>query len=159
MKAFLFLVLMALPLLAQSKNDFTHLKQYGGEYYSDQVLDDAKVNPLLKKMMGKEYQHLRDNLSVTGAVDVIAGAIVIQGNADHKGGEEMAIVDINPYTTVIRAAIFSKGTITVYCSKENDEYFKSSDYFSLPISIKDWIAVVSTNLDYRMNKPKNVTLK
>lgn len=159
MKALFFSLFITSLVFAQAKNDFTHLKQYGGDYYSDQVLNDTKVNPLLKKMMGKEYQHLRDNLSVTGAVDVIAGAIVIQGNADHKGGEEMAIIDINLYSTVIRAAIFSKNKITVYCSKESDEYFKSNDYFSLPVSIKDWIAVVNTNLEYRMNQPKNVIMK
>jgi len=159
MKSLILLILIVPVLSAQTNNDFTHLKQYGGDYYSDQVLNDSKVNPILKKMMGKEYQHLRDNLSVTGAVDVISGAIVIQGNADHKGGEEMAIIDINPFTTVIRTAIFSKGKITVYCSKESDEYFKSTDYFSLPVSIKDWIAVVITNLEYRMNKPSNVLLK
>lgn len=78
MKTFLLFVLFASTILAQTKNDFSHLKQYGGDYYSDQVLDDAKVNPILKKMMGKEYKHLRDNLSVTGAVDVISGDLVIQ---------------------------------------------------------------------------------
>ena len=159
MKMFLFFALLVSAMFAQTKNDLSHLKQYGGEYYSEQVLEDAKVNPVLKKMMGKEYKHLRDNLNVTGAVDIIAGAIVIQGNADQNGGEEMAILDINIYSTVIRAAIYSKGKITIYSSKASDEYFKSTDYSSIPISIKDWIAVVSTNLEYRFKKPVYVTLK
>jgi len=159
MKTFLFIILAALSVFAQNKNDWSHLKQYGGEYYSDQVLDDAKVNPVLKKMMGKEYKHLRDNLSVTGAVDVISGDIVIQGNADHMGGEEMAILDINLYTSVIRTAILSKGKITIYCSKPNDEYFKSTDFDSLPYSIKTWVAVVNYGLENMLKKPTNVTMK
>jgi len=159
MKTFLLFVMLASSIFAQTKNDFSHLKQYGGDYYSDQVLDDAKVNPILKKMMGKEYQHLRDNLSVTGAVDVISGDLVIQGNADHQGGIEMAIFDISLYSGIIRTAILSNGKITIYCSQENDEYFKSTDYDSLPYSIKTWVAVVNYGLEKMLQKPGNVVMK
>jgi len=159
MTTFMLFIMLASSIFAQSKNDFSHLKQYGGDYYSDQVLDDAKLNPILKKMMGKEYKHLRDNLSVTGAVDVISGDLVIQGNADHKGGEEMAIFDINLPSGIMRAAILSKGKITIYCSKENDEYFKSTDFDSLPYSIKTWVAVVNYGLEKMLQKPGNVVMK
>lgn len=159
MKAILFFIFMICSTFAQTKDDFSHLKQFGGDYYSDQVLDDAKVNPILKKMMGKEYKHLRENLSVTGAVDVISGDLVIQGNADHKGGEEMGIFVLNLYSGLIRTAILSNGKITIYCSKASDEYFKSTDFDSLPYSIKTWVAVVNYGLDKMLQKPANVTMK
>ena len=110
-------------------------------------------------MMGKEYKHLRYNLNVTGVVDVIIGAIVIRGNADHKGGEEMAISGINIYSAVILAAIYSKGKITIYISKVSDEYFISTNYSSIPISIEDWIALITIDLRCRymliLSKPLN----
>lgn len=135
---------------AQSIKGFDHLKKYVGEYSSEKVLMDKKVNPILKKMMGKEYKHLINNLSVTGPVDLIAGSIVISGNAPHSGGYDMGILDINLYTGKIHAAIYLAGIITIFSSEDTKKY----EY--LPISIKDWIAVVNRSLKDRSEKPQNV---
>lgn len=136
--------------IAQMNNTYIDLKKYAGEYASEKVITDKKVNPTLRKMMGKEYKHLIQNLSVTGPVDLIAGSIVISGNAPHSGGYDMGILDINLYTGKINAAIYLAGVITIYSSNDNRKY----EY--LPISIKDWIAVVNRSLKDRSEKPGNV---
>ncbi len=145
---------------AQTSKDYSYLKKYAGEYSSEKILGDKIIKPLLIKMMGKDYDHLTTNLLVTGPVDLISGSIVIDGNAPHMGGEEMAILDINLSTKVIRAAIFSKNKIIIYSDKEKyDGIIDKNNYEHLPTSLLDWIVVVNTKLTYRMNKPQNVIIK
>ena len=111
-------------------------------------------------MMGKDYEHLNTNLMVTGPVDLISGSIVIEGNAPHQGGDEMAILDINLYTGIIRTAIYSRNKIIIYSDQEEySNFIDKNKYEHLPISILDWIAVVNTKLAYRINKPQNVIIK
>ncbi len=162
MKKFMLIIFLLLitSSYAQRIEEFKYLKKYAGEYSSDEILNDKKIQPIIKKMMGKDYEHLIRNLSVTGKVDLISGSIVIGGNAPHRGGEEMAILDINLYTGIIRAAIFTQKKIFIYSDKEKyDKFIDKNKYEHLPISIKDWIAVVNKNLSSRSNKPQNVIIK
>lgn len=145
---------------AQHVKEFTYLKKYAGEYSADKVLNDKRIRPILIKMMGKDYEHLNTNLMVTGPVDLISGSIVIEGNAPHQGGEEMAILDINLYTGIIRTAIYSHNKIIIFSDQEKySKFIDKNKYEHLPISILDWIAVVNTKLAYRINKPQNVIIK
>ena len=92
------LIMLSTTLFAQAQNDFSYFKPYAGDYKSYDVLEDKKLKPILKKILGKEYQHFVSNLDVIGSVDLISGGIVLEGNASHGGGEEMAKLDVNLYT-------------------------------------------------------------
>jgi hypothetical protein len=145
-------VVLSTTLFAQTQNDFLHFKSYD-------ILEDKKLKPILKKILGKEYQHFVSNLDIIGSVDLISGGICLEGNASHKGGEEMAKLDVNLYTGIVTAAILSKGKIDVYTDRKDYKKHDQENYMNLPISIKDWIAVLSTDLKYRFDKPKNLIFK
>lgn len=153
------LIMLLTTLFAQAQNDFSHFKSYAGDYKSYDVLEDKKLKPILKKILGKEYQHFVSNLDVIGSVDLISGGIVLQGNAEHAGGEEMALLDVNLYTGIVTAAILSKGKIDVYTDRKDYKKQDKDNYMNLPISIKDWVALIATNLKYRFDKPSNLTFK
>ena len=159
MRASILFVFLAVTISAQVQNDFSHFKVYVGDYKSYEVLEDKKLKPILKKILGKEYQHFISNLDVIGSVDLISGGIVLEGNASHGGGEEMAKLDVNLYNGVVTAAILSKGKIEVYTDRKDYKKQNPDNYMSLPISIKDWIALIVTELKYRFDKPANLTFK
>jgi hypothetical protein len=159
MRVVIFLVFLAVTTSAQVQNDFSHFKIFAGDYKSYEVLEDKKLKPILKKILGKEYQHFISNLDVIGSVDLISGGIVLEGNASHGGGEEMAKLDVNLYSGVVTAAILSKGKIDVYTDRKDYKKQNPDNYMSLPISIKDWIALIVTELKYRFDKPANLTFK
>jgi hypothetical protein len=159
MKAAILFVFLTVTITAQIQNDFSHFKVFAGDYKSYDVLEDKKLKPILKKILGKEYQQFINNLDVIGAVDLISGGIVLEGNASHGGGEEMAKLDVNLYSGVVTAAILSKGKIDVYTDRKDYKKQNPDNYMSLPISIKDWIALIVTELKYRFDKPANLTFK
>ena len=159
MRAAILFVFLAVTISAQVQNDFSHFKVFAGDYKSYEVLEDKKLKPILKKILGKEYQHFISNLDVIGSVDLISGGIVLEGNASHGGGEEMAKLDVNLYNGVVTAAILSKGKIDVYSDRKDYKKQNPDNYMSLPISIKDWIALIVTELKYRFDKPANLTFK
>lgn len=159
MKILAAVVLFSIMIGAQVQNDFNRFKPYAGDYKSNEILEDKTLKPILKKILGKEYNHFISNLDVIGSVDLISGGIVLEGNAPHNGGEEMAKLDINLYSGIVTAAIFSKGKIDVYTDRKDYKKQDANNYMSLPISIKDWIAVLSTELKYRFDKPQNLSFK
>ena len=123
------------------------LLPYAGTYLTDQLLGEPEVTAGLQQLLGKEVDHLRSNISVTGAVDLIACHLVISGNAEHEGGSEQGIVAINVMSGTISAALTTGGRIDVYVDGDS--------YYAVPISIRDWLAVVSTELRYRFDLPAN----
>ncbi|HCY76833.1 MAG TPA: hypothetical protein DHV28_13005 [Ignavibacteriales bacterium] len=159
MKILALFVFLSAMISAQVQNDFSHFKAFAGDYKSHEVLEDKTLKPILKKILGKEYNHFITNLDVIGSVDLISGGIVLEGNAPHNGGEEMAKLDVNLYNGVVTAAIFSKGKIDVYTDRKDYKKQDPNNYMSLPISIKDWIALIVTELKYRFDKPTNLTFK
>lgn len=159
MKTLALFVFLSVMISAQVQNDFSRFKAYAGDYKSNEILEDKTLKPILKKILGKEYNHFITNLDVIGSVDLISGGIVLEGNASHNGGEEMAKLDINLYGGIVTAAIFSKGKIDIYTDRKDYKKQDPNNYMSLPISIKDWIAVLSTQLKYRFDKPSNLSFK
>lgn len=124
-----------------------HLLPYAGTYQTDQLFADPAVAAALQRLLGPAVDHLRRNVSVTGTVDLVACNLVISGNAEHQGGLEQGIVAINLVTGAPAAAIQTQGRIEVYV--------EGTDYFAVPLSIRDWLAVVSTELRYRFELPAN----
>jgi len=52
---------------------------------------------------------LRRSLVVRGPVDPVSCHLVLEGNADHRGGSENAILDVNLHSGAVTAAILSGG--------------------------------------------------
>jgi hypothetical protein len=126
------------------------LKKYIGNPDTDALLKEPAVRARLESMLGTQLSRLMHNLSVRGDVELIGGALALRGNADHRGGEEEAIVCISDFGPVplVEAAIFSKGRVTVFA--------KAPQYDYLMLCVKDWITQVNSGHRDRMTQPKNV---
>lgn len=133
------------------------LMPYAGTYRSRQLLDEPKVSSALSQLLGAEVAHLKNNLNVTGPVDLISCNLVISGNAPHRGGEEEAIVAISLYSARVTAAISSKGHINIYA--DTGKTLPGMAYEeAVPLAIKDWLAVIYTRDYFRFHPPANARL-
>jgi hypothetical protein len=155
------IILVSSFVQGQVNNKFSYLKSYAGEDAVEKILTDKTLNPILKKIMGKEYRHLINNLFVAG-IDLIERSIVIEGNAQHQGTSECALLDINLDRGTVTAAILSNGSIHIYSDIAKTQKNTDPNHFyeyNVPTSIKDWVAVINTNFDFRSMRPKNVIIK
>lgn len=123
---------------------------YAGSYDTFAVLNDAEVHASIESLLGGESEHLLANLSTRGQADLIACYLVMEGNADHKGGEENGLLVIDIATGEVAAGILSAGKISIYTTAD--------DYPSLPLPLKDWIAVVKSDFKFRFDPPDNFEL-
>ena len=128
------------------------ITKWAGNYDTDAFLRLPAVRKDLQKLLGPELEHLMHNLDVRGAVDLSSETLSVNGNAPHQGTEEEAIVCVTvlPLTTIVEAAILSKGAVTVYTRAEKYEYAS--------ICIKDWITLANSRHADRFQQPANVRM-
>jgi hypothetical protein len=126
------------------------IAKWAGSYNAEGLLKEPAIHGELHKLLEVELDHLLRNLNVRGGVDLSSETLSVSGNAPHQGTEEEAIVCITvlPSNTIIEAAIFSKGAITVYS--------REKQYENASICIKDWITQVNSGHKDRFVKPANV---
>ncbi|MEO8079162.1 MAG: hypothetical protein ABI641_01440, partial [Caldimonas sp.] len=86
------------------------LARYGGSYDADALLKEPAVRTELARLLGGELKHLQRNLSVAGGIGIVGGVLSYDGNADHQGGQEEAVVCVAPPGSLVEAAILSRRT-------------------------------------------------
>lgn len=128
-----------------------HLLAYAGTYDQGAVLGDPAVSASLDGLLGPEREHLQETLAVSGSIDLVACHLVISGNAEHQGGERMGIVAVSLVTGGVSAALRSGPEIVVYSA--------AGEVLDLPLAIRDWMAVVATELRYRFSLPPGARLQ
>jgi hypothetical protein len=135
------------PAQANCEGKWARLSAYAGSYDTDAVLDDSDVKAAISKMLGTEAEHFLANLSVRGTADLIGCNLVIEGNADHAGGEEHALLVVELASGTVTAGMLTAGRFKIYTS--------GVDYSAVPIVLKDWMAVVSSGFNFRFDAPAN----
>jgi hypothetical protein len=83
------------------------LMHYAGNYSSgtpDPLDKNPAVQDWLRHLPASVRVHLKRNLDVRGPVNLVDCHLVLSGNADHMGGEENAILDVNLYSGAISSA-------------------------------------------------------
>ncbi|MDE2148772.1 MAG: hypothetical protein KGJ55_02820 [Gammaproteobacteria bacterium] len=126
------------------------LQVYAGGYDGRKLLAEPAVAVPLTKLLGPALRQLQKTLDVAGPVDLVGCNLVVAGNAQMKGGEEDAIVDINLYSGAVAAGIQSGRRIRIYAA--------DADYSHLPIAVRDWAVVAATGFRYRARPPANTLL-
>jgi hypothetical protein len=126
---------------------WSRLLPYAGTYLTDQFLAEADLARALDGLLGPELEHLRANISVTGSIDLVGCSLVVSGNADHMGGLEDGILAVNLSAGTVGAAIHTEDRFDIYVD--------STDPYAVPISIRDWLAVVAVEYRYRFELPPN----
>jgi hypothetical protein len=153
MRILLFLVVAACATgtpVSTPVDSATYYQRYVASYDLKALLDEPLVAAELKDLLGPKLDYLLLNLNVTGSIGVVAGALTASGNAPHRGGEEEAVLCFNPERRVVEAAIYSRGSITVYA--------REARYPNLTLCIKDWITDVNAAHAARLRQPGNVRL-
>jgi hypothetical protein len=133
---------------SQAQDKPPPLRRYVGSPDYSALLKDPVVQPKLQAVVGKQLAALMRNISVSGGVDLVAGALAINGIAPHKGGEEEGVICVSEYDGTVQAAILSKGRITVFA--------KEPSWDGLMLCVKDWITQANSGHRDRMTQPKNV---
>ncbi|MGA7799293.1 MAG: hypothetical protein WCC36_00645 [Gammaproteobacteria bacterium] len=132
------------------------LIHYAGSVTGDfpTALDgDPAVQARLQRLSPAVQAHLKRNLDVRGPVDLVSCHLVISGNADHMGGEENAILDVNLYSGAVTAAILSHGHITVYLDK--DPTAGPVYDAAVPPAVRRWAAMAATDFHGIGRPPPN----
>jgi hypothetical protein len=116
---------------------------------SDGLLKEPAVRTELQRVVGNQLPKLMQNINVRGSIAFDGGSLGISGNAPHKGTEEEGVVCVNPFgPSLVEAAIFSKGKVTVFTTAEKYEY--------VTLCVKDWITQANSGHRDRFSQPKNV---
>jgi hypothetical protein len=126
------------------------LRRFAGSDDTDALLREPGVRAELAALLGDELEHFLHNLNVRGSVDVISGDLSLDGNAPHGGTEEEAVLCISIYDRSVRAAMLSKGVITIYSRRPG--------YDAQTLCIKDWITQANSKHVDRFTQPANVRL-
>jgi hypothetical protein len=136
---------------AQAKALLAKYTAYPGREDSDGLLKEPAVRAELQRVVGNQLPKLMQNINVRGTIAYDGGSLVISGNAPHKGGEEEGVICVNPHSpSLVEAAIFSRGKITVFATAEKYEY--------LTLCVKDWITQANSGHRDRTTQPKNVSV-
>lgn len=141
---------MALPATAAEDPGMKLVRKYVAGWDIDALLKEPTVAAGLSKIPAPVRTKLRANLNVTSGIEYVGGHLRVEGNAPHAGGEEAAVLCVDPYGNKVQVGIYSKGTIQVYTTETRYDY--------LTTCVRDWIAVAHTKFAIRQTKPASVQL-
>lgn len=108
------------------------LKRFPATYDYDEVLNDELVQKPLRELLGSEYVHLKDNLSVLRTpIDVVSGALALYGVRNDVAIREDAVLCISFHPLQVHVGIYSHYAMTIYSH--------TAIYEHLPRCIHQWV--------------------
>lgn len=130
----------------------TMIAKYVATWDVDALLAEPAVRRELDALLGADLQQLQRNLDVNGGVEYVGGALMVMGNAPHRGTEDEAIVCVQPWGAAprVHAGVYSAGDISIYTREQQYEHTTTC--------IKDWVTLVNSRHVDRLTKPANVRL-
>jgi hypothetical protein len=151
------LILLALPGAASAAcvGEYAPLAKYAGGEPS-KFLDSPPVKARLKALLGSAEARFKEDLEVSGPVDLIGCELVLNGNAAHQGGERNAVVSFGLYNGKTTAGIYEKGRVTILT--EDRTATTPYHYDHLPAHVRDWVLVASGGFRSRVLPPANVVV-
>jgi hypothetical protein len=128
------IAVLAVTVNAWAAGRYDYLKNYINQYPDDQFFNLPEIQRPLKKLLGGEVKHFRQNMGVVVPMDFIQGNLVATGCQAHNCNYENAVLTINTANGKIAVGILSNcQDITIY-SQETD------NAFYLPGRVKKWIS-------------------
>jgi len=134
-----------------SPEDKQRLSGYINTREINKFLADPIIKPQLELLLGKNLDHLKNNIYARTSIGVHSGLIFISGNAAHKGGLEHGFIRVDPQNGDVYAVILSGGIITVYS--------KVNDFGHLPAGVRQFIYSTWAQIQLQFKAPPNVELK
>lgn len=135
------------------------LMRYAGHDALDpgpSLLETPLLHARLEHLPAALRIHLLRDLDVRGPVDLIGCHLVLSGNAEHQGGAENAIVDVNLYSGAVTLGLLSRRRITVYL--DHDPGAGHSYDGAVPAAVRWWAAIASTGFVAAQRTPPGLHL-
>lgn len=128
------------------------IDRYVGTWDVEAFLAEPAIQAELHALLGATLERVMENLYATAGVEYYGSGLLVSGNAAHAGGEEEAIVCVQPSSGLpqVHVGVHSKGRITLYSRHEKYEH--------LPTCIKDWVGLTNARHAHRLQRPQNVRL-
>jgi hypothetical protein len=151
------LILLVLPGAASAAcvGRYAPLAKYAGGEPS-KFLDSPPVKARIKALLGPAAARFKEDVEVSGPVELRGCELVLDGNAAHQGGERNAIVSFSLYNGKTTAGIYEKGLVTILTEDRAATTPYHYDY--LPAHVRDWALVASGGFRSRMLPPANVVV-
>ena len=118
--------------------------------------NDPAILARLKRLPESVEAHLHRNLGVQGYVDLVSCHLVLKGNAEHQGGIEDAIVDVNLYSGAVTAGLYSADHTTIYL--DADPTAASSYDGSVPLAVRSWASNAASGFRLLEQLPSNAEI-
>lgn len=131
----------------------TLIARYIATWELDAFFAEPIIAAELEALLGAQRDDVMRALDATGGIEYYGGGLSVSGNAAHAGGENEAIVCVQPFGTDVQVHVghFVHGAITVYTRQPRYDF--------LPTCIKDWIGLENAAHAHRLRQPENVRLQ
>lgn len=129
------------------------IDRYVGTWDLDEFFAESAVAVELRALLGPRLEDVMFALDVTGGIEYYGGGLLVSGNAPHAGGENEAIVCVQPFGADVQVHVghYVGGTITLYT--------RQTRYDFLPTCMKDWVGLENARHAHRLRQPANVRLQ
>ncbi|HEY8554528.1 MAG TPA: hypothetical protein VIL43_08320 [Burkholderiales bacterium] len=129
------------------------IDRYVGTWDLDELFAEPALAAELGALLGERLEHVMFALDVTGGIEYYGGGLLVSGNAPHAGGENEAIVCMQPFGADVQVHVghYIDDTITLYT--------RQTRYDFLPTCIKDWVGLRNARHAHRLRQPANVRLQ
>jgi hypothetical protein len=149
------LILLAAPSMLPAQNklsaqDYQRLMSYVNTYDSQKLLSDPVVKPQLARILGPQLTHLESNVGVHSPLGVDGGGLTPRGNAEHRGGEEEALVFVDLNNGEVYACLLTHGRFEVYGKQPKFDY--------LPDGVRHWVVLTGAWVNLKGTQPPNVVM-
>jgi len=118
--------------------------------------NDPAVQTRLKRLPESVRAHLHRNLGVQGYVDLVSCHLVLEGNAEHQGDIENAILDVNLYSGAVTVGLYSAGHTTIYL--DADPTAASGYDGSVPPAVRSWASNAASGFRLSEHLPSNAEI-
>ncbi|CAN5314514.1 hypothetical protein BH10PSE13_BH10PSE13_14560 [soil metagenome] len=109
----------AVPVVAEAPAiglEWTNLAQAAGGTGNYSMLERGGIAGALKALLGAKIAVLETNLSASSPLTRAGPLYYLSGNAEHRGGYDMAYVILDPAQRALEVGLWEGGKLTVYRS-------------------------------------------
>lgn len=147
--------LAALPFAASAacSGKLAALQSYAGKHLANaNLLDAPALAAILAHLPGNETLQLKRNLDASGPIELTDCHLVVSGNAEHMGGEQDAMLDVDLASGTVIAAIHGGGRIGIYVLAD---HATTPHWDALPRGLREW--AVRADMGFPQQQPRSLT--
>jgi hypothetical protein len=148
--------IIATPASAACVGKFARMEKYAG-VPADKLLSNPVVHSRIRSLLGAMTRRFEESLEVSGTVELIGCALVVDGNARHQGGERNGIMYFDLRKGEMTAGFLDRDHVVIFTAEQAAVDPIHYDY--LPARVRDWAFMASARFKARGVPPTGVTVQ